>query len=230
VSEIYTERDKTSDVKFITSKHILDAYARNDFVGLIIYGKQGIGKSTYMLKVLNEVYGDWDLALEHVVFSLDDLIDIIKSTNKKILCVGWDDAGIHGHKYMYFRSKLSMELVSAWLDAIRTQVSSLLVTTVNPFNLIKPVRTSGFWYGKVAIYSRNMRYTAVYSISVLPDGRRYAKKLYVDRFTLRLPDEVYAKYREKRERFYKEAKEKLVKVIEKYGDKRLREELGVYEE
>jgi hypothetical protein len=163
-----------------TSRRILEAYEKCEFFGLIVYGPQGIGKSTYMLKVLKEVYGSWDLALKHVVFSLDDLIDIIK-TEERILCIGWDDAGIHGHKYKYFRHKESVELISAWLDAIRTQVAGLIITTVNPFNLLKPVRTSlGMRYGKVIVNKEEYDYRAVkvYEMTVLPNGK-HSQDVYI---------------------------------------------------
>ena len=206
-----------------TSRKILDAYEKCEFFGVIVYGSQGIGKSTYMLKVLKEVYGSWDLALQHVVFSFDDLIDIIRS-EERIPCIGWDDAGIHGHKYKYFKHKESAELISAWLDAIRTQIAGLIITTVNPFNLLKPVRTSlGMRYCKVTHHIEDHRIANVYEMSVLPNGKTFTRCIYKDYFKARLPDHIYRKYIAMRDQFYKEAKKRLIEAIEKYNDKYIKE-------
>jgi hypothetical protein len=211
--------------KFITARKILEAYEMNEFFGLIIYGEQSIGKTTYMLKVMYEVYRNWDLVFKHLVFSFDDLVDIIKNNDQRFVVIGWDDAGIHGHKYRYFRSRESVELISAWLDAIRTQVSALLITTVNPLNLLKPIRDSlGMRYGKVIRHKDIRRYARVYSQTVLPDGKKILKLMFIDCFKARLPDHVYEKYLEKRNAFYRETKERLIEAIEKYNDKKLREE------
>ena len=235
MTEIYTYRgdnieilkERKDKVKSITAKKIIDAYINNAFFGLIIYGRQGIGKTTYMLKVMYDVYGSWDLVFKHLVFSLDDLVDVIKNDDKRFIVIGWDDAGIHGHKYRYFRSRESAELISAWLDAIRTQVSALLITTVNPMNLLKPIRDSlGFMFGKVTLVnSYGEREITVYNRTFLPTGASFVRKSYVEFFSAKLDDNVYKKYLEMRDAFYKEAKKRLIDALEKYNDEKMREEL-----
>jgi hypothetical protein len=203
---------------FITTKKIEDAYKKYEFFGLIIYGEQGIGKTTYMLKVMYDVYGDWNTVFEHLIFSLDDLIDLIEeSRGKRFKVIGWDDAGIHGHKYKYFRKRDAVELISAWLDVARTKTASLLITTVNPLNLLKPIRESlGMKYGKVVRYdSANERLITVYNRTILPNGKTYVKKMYADKFTAILPDHVYERYLKLRSEFYRQAEEQIMKVAKK---------------
>jgi len=213
---------------FITTKKIDEAYKYERFFGLIIYGDQGVGKSTYMLKVLYDVYGDWDIVFEHIIFSFDDLIDLIKKTremskrNERIKVIGWDDAGIYGHKYIYFRKREAVELVSAWIDVVRTRIASILITTINPFNLLKPIREStGFKFGKVVRLNKDDdRQITVYNRTILPNCKTYVKKMYVDTFTARLPDNIYSRYLEMRKKFYEVAEARLVEIAEKGVDEK----------
>jgi hypothetical protein len=201
---------------FLTSKRIEWAWSHIEFFGLIIYGRQGIGKSTYMLKVMHDVYGDWDKVFKYLVFSLDDLIDIMKKAKEsRIKVIGWDDAGVHGHKYLYFREKEKVELLSAWIDVVRTRIAGWLITTPDPRNLLKPVRESpGFYYGKVVLRGGGLaRLVKVYERVYLPSGDIMVRKAYYDVFKARLPDDVYKEYMERRKAFYEEAEERLMEYI-----------------
>jgi len=205
-------------IVLITTKKIKHAWRTLEFYGLIIYGPQGIGKTTYMLKVMYEIYRDWDKVFQYLVFSFDDLIDVMRQAReRRIKVIGWDDAGIHGHKYMYFFEKQAVMLISAWIDVVRTRIAGWLITTPNPSSLIKPVRESpGFNYGKVMYThgSGTSRLVKVYAKHWYPGGRIIARKLYYDYFHARLPDDVYKEYMEMRERFYEEAERNLLKNIE----------------
>lgn len=201
---------------FITTKRIEWAWKHYEFFGLIVYGRQGIGKTTYMLKVMHEVYGDWDEVFRHLVFSLDDLIEVMKRAKReRIKCIGWDDAGVHGHKYIYFRSKELVELLSAWLDVIRTRIAGFLITTPDPRNLLRPFRENpGFFYGHVVKRSNDLRrLLKAYMRICLPSGDVMVRKMYYDVFKARLPNDVYKQYMELRKHFYEEAEANMMKYI-----------------
>ena len=171
-----------------------------------------------MLKVMYEVYQDWDKVFEYLVFSLDDLIDIMKrAKERRIKVIGWDDAGVHGHKYLYFRDKDKVELLSAWIDVVRTRIAGWLITTPDPRNLVRPVRESpGFYYGKVVLRGSGLlRLLKAYERIYLPSGEIMIRKSYYDTFKCRLPDDVYKQYMELRMRFYEEAERQLMKYIQK---------------
>ena len=216
-AELEVERDLG---QFVTTRRILNAWNRHEFYGLIIYGPQGIGKSSYMLQVMYQVYGDWDKVFQNLIFSLDDLVDLIKRTREsrwRLKLIGWDDAGVHGHKYVYFRRRDAAALISAWLDVARTKVAGFLITTVNPGALLKPVRESlGMRYGKVTkTDAYNHRAVCVYDQLTTPTGARFLKKSYVDYFNVRLPDGVYERYRKMREQFYWDVEARLLELAEK---------------
>jgi hypothetical protein len=206
--------------QFITTKNILRAWNRHEFYGLIIYGPQGIGKSSYMLQVMYQVYGDWDRVFQNLIFSLDDLVDLIKRTREsrwRMKLIGWDDAGVHGHKYVYFRRRDAAALISAWLDVARTKVAGLLITTVNPRTLLKPMRESlGIRYGKVTKTNSDYgRAVVVYDQLLMPTDVKFLKKNYVDYFNVRLPDKVYERYMMLREQFYWDVEARLLELVDK---------------
>jgi hypothetical protein len=214
-----TSSSTSTTEQFVTTRKILRAWRAHEFYGLIVYGPQGIGKSSYMLQVMYQVYRDWDKVFENLIFSLDDLVDLIKRTreaDERLKLVGWDDAGVHGHKYVYFRRRDAAALISAWLDVARTKVAGLIITTVDPRNLLKPVRENlGMRYGKVFkadAYRR--RVVRVYDQHLLPTGACFLRKSHVDYFNVYLPDGVYKRYLELRKEFYQEAEERLLEFAE----------------
>jgi len=203
-------------LNFITSKRVVRAYNEEGFFGLIIYGPQGVGKSTYMLKVMHEVLGDWGLVLENLAFSISDVIDLVKRTKRRrLMVVGLDDVGIHLHKYVALEDRDLARLVTNWIDVVRTKCSALLLTTVHPGNVMKGVRESlGFNFGRVMHVRGLLRAVKVYRQVFVPPDSTWLKLEYVDVFKCRLPDDVYERYIKLRRRFYEEVEESLLERVE----------------
>lgn len=71
-----------------------------------IYGKKGVGKSTYALLNLFSVYQDWEKALKHLCFLREEVLNVISeaydlSTGKikhRIPLLVWDDATFENMK------------------------------------------------------------------------------------------------------------------------------------
>jgi len=194
------------------------AYNEESFFGLIIYGPQGIGKSTYMLKVMYEVLEDWGLVFENLAFSIDDVIDLIKRTKRRRLTVvGLDDVGIHLHKYIALEDKDLSRLITNWVDVVRTKCSALLLTTVHPGNILKGVRESlGFHYGRVLRIQGEPLFRAVkvYRQVFVPPNETWLSSVYIDTFRCRLPNKVYDYYVKLRREFYERVEETLLKKVE----------------
>ena len=77
------------------SRRVLSAYRRHDFESLFIVGPQGMGKTTYALLVLREVYDDWDRALKHLTFDPREVLPVLKRALKegfRIPLIVFDDA------------------------------------------------------------------------------------------------------------------------------------------
>ena len=200
----------------ITAKKIEEAYRTGGFFGIIVYGKQNIGKSSYMLKVMAELYAyNWDRVFKHVVFDLDQVVRVLeKSRKNRIKVIGWDDAGVHGHKYVYFRNREVVELIDDWLQVIKTGVAGLIVTTPSPEELMLPLRANpGMRLGAVRSIGGPYRMVAVYEPAYFPNrGFRYVKSYY-DTFNVMLPDHVYKRYTEMRRKYYVEVEERLLSKV-----------------
>ncbi|MEM4685728.1 MAG: hypothetical protein QW133_06415, partial [Sulfolobales archaeon] len=185
---------------YITSKNIARAWNRTDFFGLIITGEQGIGKSTYAIKVMLELYNNaWRIVRDRIFFALDELVEFLyklHETNDRALCILWDDAGVHGHKYLYYDDRKYVELLSGLADTVRTSVAGWLITTPTHSNIVISIRESpGFRIGQVRKFDSETtnRYIKVYKKYETPTWK-YWRRVYIDKFTAHLPDEIYMEY------------------------------------
>lgn len=68
--------------------------------GFLIIGIEGelrMGKSTLMLWLLKEIYGDWDTALRHKVFNPLEFLEVLIpyiDAERRCACIGWDDINV----------------------------------------------------------------------------------------------------------------------------------------
>ena len=174
----------------------------NEMKIVVIYGARGVGKSTYSIKELYRYYGDWGKALDHIAFSIDDLLD--KSGREFIV---WDDAGVWGSTYLWFTE--GQKLLAAlfdYLDTARLDFNLLALTTpslrkIPPAirladgNVIIKIVRSGYSSGGVKIARANWYTVSEYI------GKHIIKKVGRENFRVRLPDPVYQEYLETR-RYY----------------------------
>ena len=193
---------------------------RPDMVGAMIYGMQRSGKTMYSLLVMYDFYRDWDMVLDNVFFTLDDLINAIKervldnfSTSKQLKVICWDDAGVHGSKYLFFRSRQLTEYLQNLFDVVGLAVKSILITTPNPENLLKAIRGYEFYRVKIIKLHNDNRIAAGYKSSLLPSGKMIVKKVFEDYYNLRIPNDVYKQYLEMREQYLESAVENLEEFL-----------------
>jgi len=191
-----------------------------DMVGAMIYGMQRSGKTMYSLLVMYDFYRDWDKVLSNVFFNLEDLISAIKervlsnfSTNKQIKVICWDDAGVHGSKYLFFRSRQLTEYLQNLFDVVGLAVKAILITTPNPENLLKAIRGYEFYRVKIYKLPKDNRIAFGYKTSLLPSGKMIVRKVFEDYYNLRIPSDVYRQYLEMREQYLEEAVENLEQFL-----------------
>jgi len=87
----------------VLSRKIRSAVKRYDFESAFLVGPQGMGKTTYGMLVLYEIYRDWDLVLHYTVFDPRPVLYELKeclTTGRRIPTILFDDAGIHLSKYL----------------------------------------------------------------------------------------------------------------------------------
>jgi len=118
---------------------ILDKYP-SGFIGAIIEGERGYGKSSYALKVMAQVYKTieelsdddaWDKAIDCMIFSMQELSSHIKyNIDNDIVTPAWclDDATVHFSSYKFFTNLYEVILIHGMFDTIRTACTGLLLT------------------------------------------------------------------------------------------------------
>ena len=204
--------------------------SRPDMVGAVIYGMQRSGKTMYSLLVMYDIYKDWDKVLKNIFFNLEDLIAAIKervltnfSTDKQLKVICWDDAGVHGSKYLFFRrgGRQLTEYLQNLFDVVGLAVKAILITTPNPENLLKAIR--GYEFYRVAIMKLpgSNRVAYGYKTILLPSGLMRVRRVFEDYYNIYIPNDVYKEYLEMRRGYLEEAVESLEQFLKgkKWGKK-----------
>ncbi len=211
---------------FILTQKILKAYRENGLVIAEVFGKQGVGKTTYALKVLREVYKElgyedpWGEALSHTFFDIKDALPILKESvdnNKRIPAILFDDAGTWLIKYSWYQQ--DMKSFIKLFNLIRTLTAGLIFTTPHPDDILKNIRDKTWYKIKVVRngkkdgvqqgIAKHYRYLIVKKNSEL---KSVVDEYAWDFFRVHLPDPIYQRYEEmRREKGIKKFLEEVMK-------------------
>ncbi len=191
----------------ILSKLIDSAYKHYDFESAFIIGPQGMGKTTYAMLVLYELYGDWDQVLENVVFDPREVLPRFKealAAGKRIKAVVFDDAGMHLSKYLLSSSKEGFHLVrllNSMFNLIRTICAGVIYTSPD-MDILKELRKKAWIIGEAqAPHGRRkpQRAMKLYRKRILASGKVCVQILGIDSYRLDIiPSDVRKEYEEKR--------------------------------
>ena len=196
------------------SRLIERAYEREGFISALIFGSQGIGKTSYALRVAKEVYGDWHKALNHLFFNPKEAIELLykaMDNGNRVKLIIMDDAGLWlGKSQWWKREKLEF---AEFFDIIRTVCSAVIFTTPadNLLNRISheiqlrikvsPIDSELYDQLKKAGYNIDVnthRVAKIYRFSLSPLFQPIIKKQAYDIFPLYYPNEIKALYDKKR--------------------------------
>lgn len=217
------------------------------FIGAVIQGERGQGKSMYAYKVMAKIYltlgkyrsikdgkvysvnDEWDAyvaALDHIIFSPSELINIFKYNNKNnhvtpVLCL--DDATVHFNSYKFFVDLYEVILLKGMFDTIRTVATGLLMTCPKRRSLLSFLReyddlkidikkdTGGESYNRLA---------RAYQFNWYPDDKKYRVIIpFQDRYSCYVPgsqDDVttpYGMYYKKRKSYNESMTEKMEELM-----------------
>lgn len=195
------------------------------FIGAIIEGERGYGKSSYALKVMAQVYKNilglddeaaWNMALDNVIFSMDDLIKRINNnietdTVTPVWCL--DDATVHFSSYKFFTNLYEVILIHGMFDTIRTAVTGLLLTCPKRDLLLAALRNYDDFKIEIIMDRDWERIARGYKIKTTPVGQRRIYKNFEDSYSCYLPDWIYQKYMVKRKYYLKETNDALQKIL-----------------
>ncbi len=204
----------------------------DEFLGVIIYGKKGGGKSTYAIKTLAAYLmryeglecGDaYREALSSLAFTAADLLAKIDEGREIII---WDDAGLWGSTYMWFdeQRRPYLEALLDWYDVVRTDVNILLMTTPSKKKLPPRIREDPdaliikvAKYGHKEYRGRRIKIstaTAARNTESLYNDKTYRTELFRDYYMVYLPDPVYQYYQILRKQYSKYARNRLKTTLQ----------------
>ncbi len=217
-------------MKYILSKLIKTAYKYEKFVSALVYGDQGVGKTSYALHVAYEIYGDWDKVLDHLFFNPFDSIELLTNAlieGKRIQLIIMDDAGMWLGKtrwwspdkaafaelYNIIRSICSAVIFTTPADDLITRIERKIQMRIKVSmlddELVEQLSKDGFEIDEPKKY----RVAKIYRHSLTPLFQPYIKKTAYDIYPVEYP--CKERYDEKRRqaiaRKIKELKEILSK-------------------
>ncbi|MBS3782779.1 MAG: hypothetical protein KGY68_09280 [Candidatus Thermoplasmatota archaeon] len=210
------------------AKKILIEHNHNGFCGGIVYGKRGAGKSSYSMMTLHDVYHNgkgipedeaWEKVLDHTLFELEDIINtLIEYMPRDVepsAGIILDDCGVYFSGHIYNERAKEHSILKGMMDTIRSATSSLLMTTPSREELIGYLKNQDDY--QIQIIKRNSEYSRkakIYKKVTLPSG---TKRIYKDSetpFNCLLPDWVYEKYQDKRNKYFSDLAYELKEEIE----------------
>lgn len=219
------------DYSLTLSLRILQKYPMG-FIGAIIEGERGYGKSTYALKVMAQVYKTlqgcsdeeaWNIAIDNMIFSMDELIkkinhNINTDTVTPALCL--DDATVHFSSYKFFTNLYEVILIHGMFDTIRTACTGLILTCPKRDLLLAALRNYDDY--KIEIYMDHdwERIARGYKLKTTPIGQKRTYKNFEDNYSCYLPDWVFTKYMEKRKFYLKQTNDELQKILSSKDEKK----------
>lgn len=201
---------------FVLAKRIKQAHPHG-FVGAIVEGKRGVGKSSYCIKVMKEVFqtlydlsetDSWNMALDHILFDMDDVIPFLKQaadSDDMIPVVTWDDAGVHGSNIRWFTNLRQVEMLKALTDTIRTGVTGFLINCPDRSGLLRMLRNYNDFIVEISKIKDYKRYAKGYNLFKLPSGTVRIYKNFQDEYSCYLPKWVYDKYMIERKKYFQKA-------------------------
>lgn len=204
---------------FLTARHIVTAYMTNDFFGLVTYGPPGNGKTRHTIKLLAQVYGDWEKArdkngnritivtadgmnwdawkiwMKHTPEDFIGMVEYAHNKGRQQIMGCLDDAGIAAANYSW-QEELG-KAINTYANVQRRDFACLDFTTPDPRWLLGHLRNMpGGHTARVNKYSsnpsqRDIRYARVYQGWMSPDLKKTGvTALWDDWFRVRLPKRV----------------------------------------
>jgi len=206
------------------SKNIERWYNGDEFAMVVVYGRSGLGKTSYAWQSLFEIYPQKktqtraeyiDSLKQYLVFTPRELINLgdrLEAENLRIPAIIVDDAGLHFGK-MDYRDPVVVAALK-YLQVIRSQVACIIFTTPSPTALVSALRSLDMHIVKITKYDPGYRLAVGYNNAVGPRGKVWTNRVWEDTFLTRLPDDFWAWYKPLRESYAKFARQKLREEVD----------------
>jgi len=215
------------------TKDIINNRKRHGFLGAIVVGPPGIGKSVYGMIIAKEIYyvdqrakgiiatADecWDWARQQIVHGTEQLANAIEgysNSNKRKILI-WDDAGEGGGTYAFSRGFGHMDALTTTLNLIRSHCECLLITSITFEGLTKFIRDYPYYKITISKGSKTWDRVATTRFKVLRQFKKSGiermtwTKRYKEYFSCYMPNAKYNEYIKYREAMMNNALKRLIK-------------------
>lgn len=188
---------------------------KKGFTSAIVTGERRIGKTMYSLQTVYQIcryegqtpQHAWDSALNSIVFTMGDLVRIIKKHNhdnrRRFLI--WDDSGVYGSGLLYQYNVDNAMILKALMDTIGTRVRLLMLTCPDIEGLmhflrryqdfliyIEPHGATWGAYGRLATVLKPYRRKNL---------ARGWKRAWSDEYNIMIDDRIYNLYEDMRDKY-----------------------------
>ena len=133
---------------FYLRDKILLAKRTNGFTYILIYGQQGVGKSSYAIKLVASVLGSYDEALKRIFYHPKKFLEWLENLKQREIAIV-DDAGVFLSKYWFFADRNYVSYITGLMHVVRTKLYTIIVTTPDPLALLKVFRSIDAYYVKI---------------------------------------------------------------------------------
>ena len=240
LDELELEFEKLLDIKarkrrYLLTDLIISNIKHDEGLSVIIKGRKGVGKSTYMIKTTVQYFMQY-MGLDPGEAYFETLKRIIHTAREFRIGIHryrdillWDDAGVWLSTYFWYDRDMRPYLIwfLNWYDTSRTTIHNLIFTTLTPKKLPPRVRED-----IEAIHARVRRVGSKYidnkmfKVSnahlILIDEYDYSTQTYSedigeDQFVVFLPEPCYKIYRVLRKAYDVLAEQKLSIILREKG-------------
>jgi hypothetical protein len=229
--------DTDINVASRTIKGILYARKHNGLYSSIVTGQRGIGKSSYCIQILYNVFRalgfeqdeSWQMAIDRTLYTIPEIINFLDQSTElpdKDLFI-WDDAGVFAGGVRWLTNQQEMVLIESICDTLRDSVYGIFLNVPDVRTLSRRLRSYDDYLVKIYRIRNNdknrelfddvsdLREARLYKKTVLPSSQIRVYKQYCDTFNIMLPSWVYEIYKKKRHQYTKNNIEHLKKFLEK---------------
>ncbi|MCX8203511.1 MAG: hypothetical protein N3H32_04255, partial [Nitrososphaeria archaeon] len=123
------------------------------FEDVIIWGKQGTGKSNLAMQLMFILYQDWDWVLKRVILRPQEVLELYRETKAmsgRIPIIALDDITTIFPKQLWFVSKDLYIALQQFIATVRMRFCNIMVSTPLPQNVVTTLKENASF--EVVVY------------------------------------------------------------------------------
>lgn len=220
-----------------TAHFIRESHEHNECQNYIVYGPLGIGKTSYALTVLTELYKK-EIERDGLIQTISryffhtplEMLQMVRKLDKQVMAIAGDDLGVWLYSLDY--QKPLVKSIVKMFQMIRTKTSAVIMNTPTPTLILGKLRcfpqtiTIKIKKKLSPEYRafKDLRIATAYRAWLLPDLQKLRiKKLYIDEFSCLVDTELWEWCNKKRETYVRILEDEIESNLPKQMQTQLQE-------